>query len=309
MKMISDNAKTFKSSAKILSDMVKHPEVEKAPWWGGIFERMVRSVKRCLRKTIGRGRLTLDELTTAVTEVEMIVNSRPLTYFSTEDMEDPVTPSHFITGRRLMSLPDGPYNRDIDDSIGTNHSDLTKRMIHLNNVLEHFWKRWKREYLLELREAHRQLGSRPSKGITDPISIGDIVLVHEVDRPRGFWKLARVEGVITGSDGQVRGATVRIHSSGNRATLLRRPLQLLYPLEVHRSGDTDDSDTLDSRTTESSGTSATEQSPPGKTSVDEEPEMEEPEMEAPRASRIYRRPQRMAARTAREIMRIQTEDS
>lgn len=70
--------------------------LEKAPWWGGIFERMVRSVKRCLWKTV---ELTLDELTTAVTEV---VKSRPLTYVSTEDMEE------LITGRRLMSLPDGP---------------------------------------------------------------------------------------------------------------------------------------------------------------------------------------------------------
>ena len=56
---------------------------------------------------------------TAVTEVDMIVNSWPLTYFSTEDVEEPVTPSHLITGRRLMSLPDGSYNRDTDDSAGT----------------------------------------------------------------------------------------------------------------------------------------------------------------------------------------------
>ena len=98
-------------------------------------------MRGCLRKTIGRGKLTLDELTTAVTEVEMIVNSRPLTYFSTEDVEEPVTPSHLIAGHRLMSLPDGPYHTDMDDIVGTSHSDLTKRLMHLNNVLEHFWKR------------------------------------------------------------------------------------------------------------------------------------------------------------------------
>ena len=52
--------------------------LEKAPWWGGMFERMIRSVKRCLRKTIGRARITYDELLTAIAEGEMILNSRPI---------------------------------------------------------------------------------------------------------------------------------------------------------------------------------------------------------------------------------------
>lgn len=66
--MISDNGLTFKVAAKELMKVLKHPELEdflsglhihwsfnleKAPWWGGIFERMVKSVKRCLRKKIG----------------------------------------------------------------------------------------------------------------------------------------------------------------------------------------------------------------------------------------------------------------
>ena len=130
--------------------------LERAPWWGGIFERMVRSVKRCLKKTIGRARLTHDELTTAMTEVEMIVNSRPLSYVSTEDDKEPITPSHLMTGRRLMSLPDGPYNHDNEIDVSTSPTDPTRRLIHLNNVLDHFWKRWNGEYLLELRDSHRQ---------------------------------------------------------------------------------------------------------------------------------------------------------
>ena len=66
--MISDNAKTFKATAK------------GPPWWGGIFEKMVQTAKRCLRKILGNARLTQEELLTAVIEVEMIVNSRPLSY-------------------------------------------------------------------------------------------------------------------------------------------------------------------------------------------------------------------------------------
>ena len=178
--MISDNGKTFKSASKLLHHIVKHPEVEhyltetriqwlfnleRAPWWGGIFERMVKSVKRCLCKTIGRGRLTLDELLTAVAEVEMIVNSRPLSYLSTEDVQEPLTPLHLLTGRRVMSLPDGPYNSEFDDDASARATDLTRRMIYLNKVLEHFWTRWKKEYLLELRDSHRHV-KHPPKAVS-----------------------------------------------------------------------------------------------------------------------------------------------
>ena len=67
--------------------------LEKAPWLGGVFERMIQSAKRCLRKTIGNAWLTYDELITSVTEVEMILNSRPLSYVSSEDIEEPLTAS------------------------------------------------------------------------------------------------------------------------------------------------------------------------------------------------------------------------
>ena len=35
--------------------------VERDPWWGGVFERLIRSVKRCLRKVVGRAKLTREE--------------------------------------------------------------------------------------------------------------------------------------------------------------------------------------------------------------------------------------------------------
>ena len=122
VRVISDNAKTFKSAAKTLAAALRDPEVkhyfadisvkwsfnlEKAPWWGGVFERMIQSAKRCLRKTIGNARLTYDELMTSVIEVEMILNSRPLSYVSSEDIEEPLTPSHLLVGYRVLSLPRG----------------------------------------------------------------------------------------------------------------------------------------------------------------------------------------------------------
>ena len=40
---------------------------------------MVRSVKRCLRKVLGNAKLTADELTTVLVEIESTLNARPLT--------------------------------------------------------------------------------------------------------------------------------------------------------------------------------------------------------------------------------------
>ena len=54
--------------------------LERSPWWSGYFERMVGCVKRCLRKVLGKARLTLDELNTLLHEIEGTLNNRPLTY-------------------------------------------------------------------------------------------------------------------------------------------------------------------------------------------------------------------------------------
>ena len=96
-RFISDNGKTFKAAAKYLDLVFKDGDVkehltglgvtwqfnvERAPWWGGAFERMVRSTKRCLKKLIGRAHISLDELTTALAEIEAVLNSRPLSYVS-----------------------------------------------------------------------------------------------------------------------------------------------------------------------------------------------------------------------------------
>ena len=87
---ISDNAKTFKAASRVITDVSSHKEVqrhlerhcvewrynlEKAPWWGGLFERMVRVTKCCLRKMIGKAKLDFNELLTVVTEVETIINA------------------------------------------------------------------------------------------------------------------------------------------------------------------------------------------------------------------------------------------
>ena len=242
-RIISDNGQTFKCAARMMQAMLNQQDiqqyltnnqiqwtfnVEKAPWWGGVFERMIKSTKRCLRKVVGRARLYYNDLSTVLVEVEAVINSRPLTYISAEDLDEPLTPSHFLCGRRVLSLPDGLSEENVDEEFMLTRTDLNRRLRYLNAMLNQFWKRWRGEYLLELREAHRRHGGKPG---AIPPSVGDIVLVEENDKPRGLWKLARVCSLITGRDGYPRGAVLYLPSSRSSGTL-QRPLHNLYPLEV-----------------------------------------------------------------------------
>ena len=131
--IISDNAKTFKAAKKLLNQVFNHPSVrrfctnkriswkfnvDRAPWWGGFFERMVQEVKRCLRKTLRNAKLDYDELHTVLVEIESTLNSRPLTYVSSDELDEPITPSHLVVGRRVNSIPivSSTMIEEVDDS-------------------------------------------------------------------------------------------------------------------------------------------------------------------------------------------------
>ena len=242
--IISDNAKTFKAADKILSKLFPYPRVKKflaskridwrfnvdrAPWWGGFFERLIQNTKRCLRKTLRNAKLNYDELHSVLVEVEGTLNSRPLTYVSSDDPEEPLTPSHLMYGRRILSLPEVTGNRQASLDHTVSSEDLPRRRKYLGLLLEHFWRRWSREYVTELRNLHRQK-SRPRSSIA--VSEGDVVTVFEDNLPRSQWKLGRVEQLIHGADDRVRAAVVKVISKSGRPVTMKRPVQRLFPLEI-----------------------------------------------------------------------------
>ena len=239
--LISDNAKTFKAASKDIVKIARSAEVtrflnsrrvswkfivEKAPWWGGFWERLIRSIKRSLKKSIGQGTLNYDELNTILIEVEAIINLRPLTYVLDDQggISDILTPSHLINGRRISTMPN-----DQHFEIASTYQSLTKRAKHHKHLLTQFTRQWRREYLLNLREIHSvkvKQGKRPT------IAKGDVVVVKDDASKRLFWKLGVVKDLITGDDQQARAAVVKVSDPKGHTSLLRRSVRHLYPIEV-----------------------------------------------------------------------------
>ena len=164
-------------------------QLKKAPWWGGFFERMVGSVKKCLRKVLDNARLSFDELLTVLSEVEATRNSRPLTYDYDNKGEEVLTPTHLIYGRRLTSLPESP---EVEDNIGCN-----RRYRYVNERLQHFSKRWRREYLTNLRE--RESHDCNAKKVVKEPKVGDVVIVYEDGVKRNSWKMAVIKTSFRGT--------------------------------------------------------------------------------------------------------------
>lgn len=84
---------------------------------------------------------------------------------------------------------------------------------------------------MSLRERSNERCKKQNK--ESPISVGDIVIVKSDLTKRTFWKLAKVQELLPGRDGQIRSAKVKVAGKGDRKPqVLRRVIQDLIPVEV-----------------------------------------------------------------------------
>jgi len=243
--LVSDNASTFMAAAddlrKLFTSRTMHEGLGKqgiewkfipcrAPWYGGYWERLIGITKNALKKALGRSFVTLSSLQTIVVEIEAHLNNRPLTYVSSDlDEPQPLTPAHLLYGRIIDTVPhchtteDEMIDEDYEEVKSKLHNTLSKKAKAQALIIQHFWNRWKSEYLTSLRETH-VANNGTSK---ERIKVGDIVIVHD-DVPRLKWQLAVVTDLQRGQDDAVRSAIIR---TSNGVTT--RPIVKLYPLEVN----------------------------------------------------------------------------
>lgn len=77
---------------------------------------------------------------------------------------------------------------------------------------------------MNLRSAHHCVNTT-----AEVLKVGDVVLVAEDKMPRQTWKTGKIEDVFMGRDGLIHACSVR----ASLGTVLRRPVQLPYPLEIN----------------------------------------------------------------------------
>jgi hypothetical protein len=174
---------------------------EFAPWMGGYYERLVGLVKRSLRKSLGKLTVSFDQLNTLLIEVEAILNTRPLVYVTSElDSGHTLCPSDFLTLNPKTGIIDINQEVDDDDYIARKLSsaeELLKTWKRGQNHLNNFWKIWREEYLLSLRERHHSQHVKPKNQSSQDAKVGDIVQIKEDLLTRGSWKLGKVTDLIS----------------------------------------------------------------------------------------------------------------
>ncbi|MEM7282789.1 MAG: hypothetical protein AAF438_14300 [Pseudomonadota bacterium] len=184
-----------------------------APHTGGAWERLVRSVKRCLKVVLNGRTVTPEVLETIFVETEAIINARPITR-SSDDPSDlsALTPNNFLMLRCPPSLSPGVFT-PLDEL-------MRKQWRQVQALVDRVWTRWRREYLPTLMERTKWTMNQRN------YNPGDLVLLVEDNAPRGHWPLAVITDVFPGPDGLIRTVKLKTKSS-----MLIRPVTKLCLLE------------------------------------------------------------------------------
>ncbi|XP_018373016.1 PREDICTED: uncharacterized protein LOC108767569 [Trachymyrmex cornetzi] len=164
-----------------------------SPHVGGIWESAVKAAKSHMKAVMNQNSLTFEELTTIFTQIEAILNSRPITPVSTDPSDlSALTPGHFLVGAPLTAIP--------EPNIEQIHLNRLSRFQLLSSIIQGFWKRWSREYVsnLQVRQKWKERKENPN------LKIGALVLLRDDNAPPLQWRLGRITELIKGQDGLVR---------------------------------------------------------------------------------------------------------
>ena len=93
-------------------------------------------------------------------EVELIINNAPLVYVYPNTVETCLTPNYLLFGRQLL------LSSNTTSTVAVNLTVLSSTTDKINRISNHFWDRWRHEYVVNLRETQRisKLNIKRGKG-------------------------------------------------------------------------------------------------------------------------------------------------
>ncbi|XP_078329601.1 uncharacterized protein LOC144624109 [Crassostrea virginica] len=148
-----------------------------ASHFGGVWERLIRSVRKVLFSVLHEQTIHLDNegLGTLFCEVEAILNGRPLTPASDDPSDLSVlTPNHLLLLRHGETCPPGTFLQT--------DNYVRRRWRQIQYLADVFWSRWMKQYLPLLQS--RQKWLKRERNVKE----GDLVLIVE-NGPRNSWNL------------------------------------------------------------------------------------------------------------------------
>ena len=238
--LYSDNAKSFIAGAEILWKAlvcdeykanvdvfdIRHVKIPLySAWVGATWERLIRTVKSCLYKSIGRSRLSYFELLTVISDVQNAVNSRSLTYRSSDNDLETITPNCFLKANPKCNVISRFDEVPIWERDPTSRDNLIETLSSRDEMLSHFKGLWYDSYLLSLRETCKDLHQI---NWNNKISIDDIVLVKLLNKSRPYWVLGRVLELVRSHDDKVRSVKLK----RGDGVVTHHSINHLYPLEL-----------------------------------------------------------------------------
>ena len=205
--IISDNAPSFRTTEKLISevsnnhiwtddtfDYCAHNGItwkflpQFSPWMGGFYERLIGIVKTAIRKSLGRKILAVEELDVFMTEVESIVNSRPLTFLYSElNSRALLRPIDFILPLAHTGIPNMKEISDPNDPTHFENMSTKDKVIQLwsqlQTSLDKFWKFFIQEYVPSLRENQKLHHDDPRSVKKREPNLHEIVLMKDPQIP------------------------------------------------------------------------------------------------------------------------------
>ena len=226
----SDNVSNFKGAAKEIREQTLNLDQNRlrgfaadrefdwkfgpvdASHWGGVWKRLIKSVRSVLGAILGKEACKPEVLYTAMCEVERILNSRPITALPSEaEGLEPLTPNHLLLAAGRAGNTDG---WDVQRSKQAQWREV-------NRLVSEFWSRWQVEYLDTLRD--RKKWKERKRNLTP----GELVLLRDETCRRNLWPMGLIQKVHPGTDGLVREVTVRTAEG-----VVRRDVRKICPLET-----------------------------------------------------------------------------